>query len=103
MIFKTTTKLLHKKKNKTKQKTRNHGCNSSEIVTDKMGLRYFKPHRCYSIFSIGQMKMSFSGVNPTSEKNKRRETNLRGDRRFTTTIKAEIRKTHIAGFHVLVQ
>ena len=57
----TTTKLLYKKKNKTKQqqqqqKTRNHGCNSGEIVTDKMGLRYFKPHRCYSIFQSVKCK-----------------------------------------------
>ena len=104
----TTTKLLYKK---TKQNNNNNN-NKKHVTTAATAAKLSLIKWACAIsnliavipfFNRSNANDFFGGKSNVRKKNKRRETNLRGNRRFTTTIKAEIRKTHITGFHVLVQ
>ena len=105
----TTTKLLYKKKNKTKQQQQQQkkhvttAATAAKLSLIKWACAISNLIAVIRFFNRSNANDFFGSKSNVRKKNKRRETNLRGNSRFTTTIKAEIRKTHIAGFHVLVQ
>ena len=101
----TTTKLLYNNNNKTTT-TKKHVttvATAAKLSLIKWACAISNLIAVIPFFNRSNANDFFGGKSNVRKKNKRRETNLRGNRRFTTTIKAEIRKTHIAGFHVLVQ